>query len=779
MRNPSAKIKLDEFQSDLAVIRGLELRIGEILEEEEWGEAMGPTPMPKIETLRDWDFRLLSRYAPLYTPDCDFCCICAYGKCDLTDGKKGACGMDLTTQQARRMLIDSVVGASAHASHASHILKHAIDRCGKNHPIDMGGEIEIEAPIIRTVIGIRPKKLGDLTDVLTYAKLQLSELLSSAHPGQEKSHLDYESKALHAGMMDSILMEVSDLAQIAALNFAKGDAETKLVDIGLGVVDYTKPTILFIGHNVAAAACATDYMAEAGLGGKVELAALCCTAHDLGRYNAGAKIVGPMSKTLMYLRSGEADVVVLDQECVRLDSVEEAKRSGARVIATSNQIIGNLPDRTNSPAEETIEELVSGKEEAVAILDPFKAGKVAVEVAMKVAPKRPDKVHPREVLASASACVNCGLCRRACPADLKVDNATHLAGKGDLKLLGEVYRRCIGCGRCEPVCPKDLAIVSIIRAAAFELFEHKHKIRAGRGPIKDTEIRNVGRPIVMGEIPGVVAFVGCSNYPRGFEEVGKLIDEFAKRKYIITVSGCAAQDAASYRDEKGQNLYEKYPGDFDAGGLVNVGSCVSNAHIIGAAIKIANIFAKKPLRANYEEIADYILNRVGAVGVVFGTYANKAQSIANGCIRLGIPVILGPHGLKHRRSLVGNPDKQETWEPYDASSGEKIYVGPAPKDMWYVAETMEEIAVCISKLVMRPSDTNKGRQIKLTNYVDIHEKYYGTFPDDLHLFIRTESDIPLLQKDRIVPLLKERGWSPTVVPAVGTTLYEKFVIRRK
>jgi acetyl-CoA decarbonylase/synthase complex subunit alpha len=40
-----------------------------------------------------------------------------------------------------------------------------------------------------------------------------------------------------------------------------------------------------------------------------------------------------------------------------------------------------------------------------------------------------------------------------------------------------------------------------------------YKVRAGRGPIMDTEIRTVGAPITLGTIPGVVALVGCSNFP--------------------------------------------------------------------------------------------------------------------------------------------------------------------------------------------------------------------------------------------------------------------------
>ena len=48
--------------------------------------------------------------------------------------------------------------------------------------------------------------------------------------------------------------------------------------------------------------------------------------------------------------------------------------------------------------------------------------------------------------------------------------------------------------------------------------------------IQDIEIRNVGGPIVLGEIPGVVAIVGCANYPEGNEAVAEIAEEFAKRR---------------------------------------------------------------------------------------------------------------------------------------------------------------------------------------------------------------------------------------------------------
>jgi acetyl-CoA decarbonylase/synthase complex subunit alpha len=233
------------------------------------------------------------------------------------------------------------------------------------------------------------------------------------------------------------------------------------------------------------------------------------------------------------------------------------------------------------------------------------------------------------------------------------------------------------------------------------------------------------------------------------------------------------------KDEDGQNLYQKYPGNFDAGGLVNVGSCVSNGHITGAAIKIANIFAKRPLRANYEEIADYIYNRVGAVGVAWGAMSQKAAAIAAGCWRLGIPVVVGPHGSKYRRMLLGDKDKEEDWKVFNARDGEEVYVGPVPEHLFYAAETLEEAMVMISKLAMRPNDTSKGRAVKLSHYIDLHKKHYGAMPDDLHLFVRRGQDVPFTMKDEIMKILEKKGWVEDRIASPDPTMLDRLVRRRE
>jgi acetyl-CoA decarbonylase/synthase complex subunit alpha len=774
-------IKLGEFKSDISFIKNLELSIGKVVEET-WTEPMGPTPFPSLTALREWDLKLLQRYKPFYLPYCDVCCLCTFGKCDLTGNKRGACGIDMAAQQSRIVLLACCIGAATHIGHARHLLEHLIEKYGRRYPLDVGGlNVKVEAPVTRLVCGIKPETLGDLEEVLDYVESQLTHLLSVTHTGQEGSNIDFESKVLHAGMIDHVGMEVADIAQIAAFGFPKADPEAPLVSLGFGTVNVEKPVILCIGHNIVPSVGIIDYIKENGFDDEIEVCGLCCTAHDITRYYKRGKIIGPISWQLRFIRSGVPDVVVLDEQCIRADSFFEAQKIKAPVIVTSEKNCMGLPNRTSDDPDTIVEDLVTAKTPGVLLLDPEKVGEVAVKVALKTAPARKKfKAIPEveEVVQNARKCRQCGDCRRACPQDLPIPEAMKTAAEGALTKLADLYDLCIGCGRCEHACPEDLPVHSfIVKAGEKKLKEETYKARAGRGAIQDVEIRNVGSPIVLGEIPGVVAVVGCSNYPKGGVEVAEICTEFANRRFIVVTSGCSAMSAAMYKNEEGKTPYEIFTGEFTSGCLVNVGSCVSNSHIAGAAIKIANIFAKRNLRANYEEIADYILNRVGAVGVAWGAYSQKAAAIASGFWRLGIPVIVGPHGIKYRRMLLGRADRKEDWYVYDARTGEKVYVGPTPEHLFYTAETKEEAMVMIAKLCMRPNDTIKGRAIKLTHYIDLHKRLYGVMPEDIHLFVRTIADIPVTMKDEIVKILEEKGWEETAIP--DPTILPRMIRKRK
>jgi len=774
-------VKIDELKTDVGVIKNLDVSFGRIVEET-WEETVGPTAFPSITGLRDWDFKLLRRYKPFYLPFCDVCCLCTMGKCDLTGDKRGACGLNMSAQQSRIVLLACCIGAATHVAHARHLVEHLIEKYGRNSSINVGGlNVDVEAPVTRLVCGIRPQKLKDLEDALEYCEGQVTHLLSATHTGQEGSNIDFESKVLHAGMVDQVGMEIADLAQISVLGFPKADPEAPLTDLGFGIADISKPTILVIGHNVPSSVGIIDYLTEKGLFGKVEVVGICCTAHDITRYSSMAKIVGPISWQLRYIRSGLADLIVVDEQCIRADTLVEAQKVKTPVIASSEKNCLGLENRTESASENIISDLVEGKVPGVLILDPDKVGEVAVETVLAVAPKRNKfNVIPKteEIIAAAQKCTQCNECRRACPDDQPIPGAMKAAAKGDLNPLAEILDSCIGCARCDSACPNDFPLHSfIVKAGEEKLRNEKFKMRVGRGAIQDVEIRNVGGPIVLGEIPGVVALVGCANYPRGGREVAEIAEEFAKRRFIVVASGCAAMSMAMVKDEEGKTIYEKYSGAFDAGGVVNVGSCVSNPHIAGAAIKIASIFAKRKLRANYEEIADYVLNRVGAVGVAWGAMSQKAASIASGFWRLGVPVIVGPHGSKYRRMLLGRADREEDWYVYDARTGDRVYVGPTPEHLFTTAETKEEAMVMIAKLCMRPNDTSKGRAIKLTHYIDLHKRLYGVMPDDIHLFVRTFTDVPVTMKDEVMKILEEKKWKERTIP--DPTLLPRLIRKSK
>ncbi|MEM4703935.1 MAG: acetyl-CoA decarbonylase/synthase complex subunit alpha, partial [Candidatus Bathyarchaeia archaeon] len=274
-------VKLDELKTNTAHIKNLQVSIGKIVDTS-WEEPMGPTPFPSSTAMRDWDLKLLNRYKPFYMPFCDLCCLCTFGKCDLTGNKRGACGINMAAQQSRIVLIACCMGAATHIAHARHLVEHLIDKYGRDIPLEVGGlNIKVEAPMARLVCGLKPEKLGDLEEVLDYAESQVTHALAATHTGQEGSNLDFESKAFHVGMIDHLGMEVGDIAQIAAYGFPKADPEAPLVDLGFGTIDSSKPVILVIGHNVVPSVGIIDYLRDNGMEEKVEVCGICCTAHDI------------------------------------------------------------------------------------------------------------------------------------------------------------------------------------------------------------------------------------------------------------------------------------------------------------------------------------------------------------------------------------------------------------------------------------------------------------------------------------------------------------------
>jgi acetyl-CoA decarbonylase/synthase complex subunit alpha len=109
---------------------------------------------------------------------------------------------------------------------------------------------------------------------------------------------------------------------------------------------------------------------------------------------------------------------------------------------------------------------------------------------------------------------------------------------------------------------------------------------------------------------------------------------------------------------------------------------------------------------------------------------------------------------------LGRSDKEDAWDLNDLRTGKVIKGEPAPEHLLYAAENREEATVAIAKNCLRPTDNNKGRQIKLNHYIDLHKKFFGDIPKDIYKFIRSEKDIPITYKKEVKEILEENNWEP-------------------
>lgn len=275
------------------------------------------------------------------------------------------------------------------------------------------------------------------------------------------------------------------------------------------------------------------------------------------------------------------------------------------------------------------------------------------------------------------------------------------------------------------------------------------KLRSGRGPILEEEIKSVGPSIIQGEIPGIVLLCGCPGSSE--EEPIWLGERLAENGYIIISCGCTALELARGR------IYERFSPNFDEGGISNLGSCLAVSHGIGSAVKIASIFLQRKLEGNFVEIADFILNRVGICVVGWGAFTQKAFATFSGANRLGVPVVVARRGF--RRILRG----QERSSPplgyvHDKRRKELCWTGPVPKDLFIAVDTAGDALLGVILYTMRPNDTPSGRRKKLSNYIRLHRELRGMDPEDVSSYARSGYDIP----EEFSHLFKDyrRSWVP-------------------
>jgi CO dehydrogenase/acetyl-CoA synthase alpha subunit len=634
-------------------LENVTISIGEVREDEGISGAVKP---PYI-ALRAWDYFLFSRYKPKYV-------------------------VENIHEHVKTLFSLTVAGTSSYIAIARNRLDYAYQRLGKNARIELG--LDIEAPLIRTLIGIRPKKLSDLETVMSYVTKEFAETTASIHSMNEANSLDFESKMFHLGFLSLLAMEVAEIPYMML-----SDNKEQTLKWGIGLVDPYKPTIFVVG-DVPAVVDIVEYAKK--LGNSVEVVAGGCYALDMWRITSGnVKIVCTQSGVVDFIRSGVPDVVVVG-ECgsVPIDVVRDAN---CKMISSSSRACLGLPDLTASDEDKILEKLEKGI--GAIITDPKKLAKVSVALAVGISAKR--------------------------KSGMKID------------VSDEVY-----------------------------------KAKPPFGAFPEHVIRDVGVPIVMGTIPGVVAVVGCSFFD--VNELGYVVENLAKRKYLILTTGCTALQLSKYKPSEIESLY-----DFE--NIILMGSPTSVAHIAGLALKVGAIFARLTLDGNGLEVLDYLLNRVGAVGLSWSKPNESTVAMAWGVLRAGIPVVVGKNLAVAGRLFLGDVSDARSFEVFDNKTKRRVFA-PTPEHLLCLANDSRETLVLISKLVMRPNDGVKSRAIKVNNYIDFYSRFYNELPSDLHLFVRSQEEVPPMRREEILEFLKSKDWKPaepstidpTIIPIISSVL---------
>jgi len=194
-------------------------------------------------------------------------------------------------------------------------------------------------------------------------------------------------------------------------------------------------------------------------------------------------------------------------------------------------------------------------------------------------------------------------------------------------------------------------------------------------------------------------------------------------------------------------------------GLVNCGGCSADSHILASMFKFAQLGGGISIKANFDQPADYSLNRAPFAVIIWGAASDKMLAKAAGFARVGAPVVIGPSGFTFSRMLVGNKYHRPDWTMYDGLTGDTREVDPSPPHLIYPVETREEAVTMALKLCFTTCALRDPRLSTIDNYTEIHEKYFGQLPDDWTYYLRSPLELHVMKRMRFLKILRdEHGW---------------------
>ena len=175
----------------------------------------------------------------------------------------------------------------------------------------------------------------------------------------------------------------------------------------------------------------------------------------------------------------------------------------------------------------------------------------------------------------------------------------------------------------------DSGIASALCAEFLEALKYLHGAEPYAEPemgfLTDAFVRNLGVPLVTGDIPGVAVIIGGAEKP---EETVELAKSYQAQGILVTLTG----DSSRHCAEAGMKLGEGVrvcPLGYEMQSVI---------HVVSVAVRAALIFGNVT-PGDFKTLAKYTMDRVKAFVNAYKPLSDEIVSYGAGAICLGFPVV--------------------------------------------------------------------------------------------------------------------------------------------
>ena len=175
----------------------------------------------------------------------------------------------------------------------------------------------------------------------------------------------------------------------------------------------------------------------------------------------------------------------------------------------------------------------------------------------------------------------------------------------------------------------ESGIASALCAEFLEALKYLHGAEPYTEPelghLSDAFVRNLGVPLVTGDIPGVAVIIGGADDPA---ETVSLVKSYQGQGMLVSLTGKCIQQLADAGYKTGENVR-----------VVPLGNEMQSViHVVSVALRAALIFGNIT-PGDFDALAKYTMQRIRAFVNAYKPLSDEIVSYGAGAICLGFPVI--------------------------------------------------------------------------------------------------------------------------------------------